>query len=224
MPRFRADEPGDRLPWDGELPGTPAPAPSRKRNTIGKLLLAGWAIVCLIGLGSLSLGHMAAMPKPDDEAWLTRALLALRRDPSRAMLVHVIYENCSCTRRLFAHLLARGPFPLTQEIVLFVGGDGGGRQSAESAGFEFTNVSSAEFTARYGLESAPVLAAFDAAGTLRYLGGYYSHPAAIAPLDESIHRQLGKGAAPQALPVFGCAVSARLQKAVDPLGIVYQTN
>jgi hypothetical protein len=200
----------------------PPGVPRIRKDWIGKALLAGWIIVTLTGIASLSVSHMAAMPEPDEEALLTRAMLALRRDSTRIFLVHVIYAGCSCTDRLFAHLLERGPFPGTEEIVLFVGEDGLKRQSVERAGFAFATVSAEELAARYGLEAAPVLVAFDAAGRLRYAGGYYAHPSTLSPLDQSIHAQLAKDATPRPLPVFGCAVSARLQQAVDPLGIVYR--
>jgi hypothetical protein len=95
------------------------------------------------------------------------------------------------------------------------------RSAAERAGLRFTTASPAELAGRYGIEAAPLLIAFDATGKLRYAGGYYSHPSTIFPLDEKIHAQLAQGAAPVPLPVFGCAVSARLQGSVDPLGIVY---
>ncbi|MGH8241399.1 MAG: hypothetical protein ACREXP_30890 [Steroidobacteraceae bacterium] len=185
------------------------------------MLLACWILVTLVGLGSLSLSHMVAMPKPDPTEQLARALLDLRRDPRREFLVHVIYADCSCTERLFTHLLERGPFAHAEEIILFAGEDPAKQRSARRAGFEFLSISPALLVERYLLEAAPVLVAFDAAGRLNYLGGYFAHPAAIAPLDERLHRDLMRGGSPDPLPVFGCAVSTRLQKAVDPLGVLY---
>jgi hypothetical protein len=195
--------------------------PQKKRSWLGKALLAGWGVVVLVGLASMSLGHMAAMPEPGDEGRLVRELRALRTDPDRGLVVHVIYAGCSCTARLFAHLTQRPRFADADEIVLFVGDDPEKRRAAESAGLRFTTAAPAALAQRYGIEAAPLLIAFDAAGRLRYLGGYYSHPSTIFPLDEKIHAQLAQGAAPAPLPVFGCAVSPRLQKSVDPLGIVY---
>jgi hypothetical protein len=204
---------------------SPTPAdrqePSNRKSWLGKALIGAWATVAMVGLASMSLGHMAAMPEPRDEARLIRELLALRRDPARAFFVHVIYAGCSCTARLFAHLTQRARFADAEEIVLFVGEDPAKRRAAASAGLRFAAASPAELAARYGIEAAPLLIAFDAAGRLRYAGGYYNHPSTIFPLDEKIHAQLAQGAAPAPLPVFGCAVSPRLQDAVDPLGIVY---
>ena len=192
------------------------------RSLVGKLLLAGWIVVTLIGMASLSLSHIVPMPEPDDDARLTRAMLALRRGSAEHFLVHVIYVGCSCTERLFAHLVERGTLTGGEEIIVLVGGDDPvKRRSAERAGFGLTTVSAAELATRFGIEAAPVLVAFDGARRLRYVGGYYGHPAAVSPLDERIYAQLTSGVTPESLPVFGCAVSPRLQKSVDPLGIVY---
>jgi hypothetical protein len=62
-----------------------------------------------------------------------------------------------------------------------------------------------------------VLVLFDSAGKLGYAGGYYDNPAAVTPLDERIHAQFLAHSRIDELPVFGCAVSPRLQKTLDPL-------
>jgi thioredoxin-related protein len=186
----------------------------------GKLLLGGWLIVVMLGLATLSLGHIAAMPGP--EARLAREALALRPAPGRSLFVHVISAGCTCTERLFSHLTQRARFQGADEVVLFVGDDEAKRGAAERAGLGFVTTSAAELSSRFGVDAAPLLIAFDAAGRLSYLGGYYNHPSTLFPLDETIQTQLAQGAAPKPLPVFGCAVSAQLQKSVDPLGIVYR--
>jgi hypothetical protein len=192
-----------------------------KKDWIGKSLLAGWIVVTLVGLAALSVKHMASLPEPEDEALLSRAMLQLRQGSNDNFLVHVIYAECSCARALFAHLVARRPFPGAEEAVLFVGADPNKRETAERAGFTFTTVSAQELARRFGLEAAPVLIVFDSAGRLRYAGGYYAHPATITPLDERIYAQLATGANVEPLPVFGCAVSSRLQTSLNPLGAVY---
>jgi len=195
--------------------------PLRKRNWIGRSLLCGWIVVTLVGLAAISVKHMASLPEPDDEALLSRTTLKLRQRSNGNFLVHVIYAECSCARSLFTHLIARGPFPGDEELILFVGADPGKQESARRSGFEFTTISAQELVARFGLEAAPVLVIFNSAGRLRYAGGYYDHPATITPLDERIHAQLAAGAKVEPLPVFGCAVSPRLQKSLDPLRLVY---
>ena len=198
--------------------------PAARKEWIGKVMLAGWIVVTLVGLAALSLRHMASLPQPDDEVLLSRAMLQLRQDSSANFLVHVIYSECSCARALFAHLVARRPFPGAEEAVLFVGADPKKQESAQRAGFTFTTVSAQELAVRFGLEAAPVLIVFDSAGRLRYAGGYYAHPATITPLDERIYAQLAAGANVKPLPVFGCAVSSRLQESLNPLGAVHSSR
>jgi hypothetical protein len=188
-----------------------------KKAWTGRFLLAAWALIAVIGLAYLSREHLASLPEPGNEALLGRALLRLRRGSNASFLVHVVYGECSCSRSLFAHLLARGRFSGAEELILYVGTGSNKQQAAERSGFEFSAISDSELVSRYGLEAAPVLVVFDANGKLRYAGGYYDHPATITPLDERIHAHLATGASVQALPVFGCAVSPRLRKSLDPL-------
>jgi hypothetical protein len=190
-----------------------------KKDRIGRWLLTGWAMVALVVVAALSVKHLAPLPEPDDAALLTRAALPLRRSPNEDFLVHVIYADCSCARALFSHLVARGPFPGAEELILFVGADAGKQAAAERSGFEFTTISAQDLATRFGLEAAPVLIMFNRAGKLRYAGGYYAHPATIHPMDERLHAQLAAAGKIEPLPVFGCAVSARLQKALDPLNL-----
>jgi hypothetical protein len=195
--------------------------PPAVKDWIGKSMLAGWIVVTVVGLAALSVKHMASFPAPDEEALLSRAMLQLRRSSSSNFLVHVIYAECSCSRALFAHLVARRPFAGAEEAILFVGADRAKQESAKRAGFTFAAVSAQELGFRFGLEAAPVLVVFDTAGRLRYAGGYYAHPAAITPLDERIYAQLAARAKVEPLPVFGCAVSSRLQKSLNPLSALY---
>lgn len=194
--------------------------PSR-RFPAAKLFIVAWIVVVSVALGSLGVTHLAAMPRPDDEARVARAALALRRDASSDFLVHVIYSGCSCTARLFAHLVGRKPFPGAKELILFVGDDSAKREAAERAGYSFRSVTTDEIGSTFGLEVAPVMLAFDTSGALRYIGGYFDKPAAVTALDGQIRQRILAGASPDPLPVFGCAVSARLQRKVDPLGVVY---
>jgi hypothetical protein len=192
-----------------------------KKNWIGNGLLTAWVVVTLLILAALSVEHMASLPAPSNEVQFSRAMLKMRRISGKNFLVHVIYSECSCSRALFAHLLARGPFSGAEEAVLFVGADPDKQASAHRAGFNFATVSALELASRFGLEAAPVLAVFDPAGRLRYVGGYYAHPATIQPLDERIYAQLTIGLSVDPLPVFGCAVSARLQQSLSPLGALF---
>jgi hypothetical protein len=192
------------------------------RGYVGWASIGAWLVFSLIGIASLGVSHTAPMPKPTPEEHLTRALLALRGEARAPFLVHVIYARCSCTERLFKHLVERKALPGLDETILFVGEDPAKRTRARQAGYRFSTVTPAELESRFGLQAAPVLFAFTPDGRLVYAGGYFDKPAAAFALDERIVSDMQHGVAADPLPVYGCAVSAELQKSVDPLGIVYR--
>lgn len=186
------------------------------------ILLALWSLLCAAVLGALSIGHLVAFPEPEERAvqGLLTALEALRDDEDARFAVHVIASDCSCTESLFRHLLAHGPAAGADELILFVGPERGKRVPSLEAGYRFVNIDSARL-AEMGLESAPVLALFDADARVQYLGGYYDHPSASRPLDLRLREALGRGEPVAPLPIYGCAVSERLREAFDPSGLLY---
>lgn len=192
-----------------------------KREWIGRSLLVGWAVLTIVVLALLGIAHSASLPRPRDEAHLADALLKLRRHSGGKFLVHVIYSECSCSRTLLTHLVRRQALPGNEELILFIGSGNTQLELAKRSGFECVTISATQLVTRFGLEAAPVLVILDSAGRLRYAGGYYDNPATITPLDEKIFRELGSRSTIEPLPVFGCAVSAGLQKALDPLRVEY---
>jgi hypothetical protein len=187
------------------------------------VLLVAWLLACTAVISALSLGHVVALPLPEDSAvgrFKTMLLSYKNAELSTQFVAHILAEDCSCTRSLAEHLLSKGPRKASDELILFVGNNSELASEAAAAGFRFQQIASSELT-EMGLESAPVLAVFDRDQNLNYLGGYYDHPAAIRPLNESIRDSITSGALLEPLPIFGCAISQRLQEAFDPLGIVY---
>lgn len=192
------------------------------RAGTGRVLIGGWLALSLLGIASLGVSHTAPMPQPTPEERLTHALLEMRARPAQPFLVHVIYAHCSCTERLFKHLMERRALAGLDEEILFVGEDAAKKARARSAGFRFATVTPDELDKRFGLQAAPVLFAFTRDGKLAYAGGYFDKPSAVWALDERIISEVERGEAAEPLPVYGCAVSPELQKSVDPLGIVYR--
>jgi hypothetical protein len=80
------------------------------------------------------------------------------------------------------------------------------------AGFIISKVSVENFVSAFGFEAAPVFGTIDLRGELLYLGGYFKTSEAKAPLDTEILREIRAGRNFAALPLYGCAVSARLRK------------
>jgi len=178
-----------------------------------------WAAAALFGISTLALPHMAPMAQASRAERTIAALLALRESRDRGLVVHVIAAHCSCTERLFRHLVERRRFDGADEIVLFAGEDARKQAEAARAGLRYATVTDEMLVKRFALEAAPVMFAFDAGGKLRYAGGYFDHPSALRPLDETLHASVARGEAVKPLPVYGCAVGAALREKVDPLGI-----
>jgi hypothetical protein len=196
---------------------------SQHRNVTVLAFLGCWFAFCTVVFGALSMTHIVAFPEPEDDKLdsVLSELWALREGSEGDYVVHVIARDCSCTESLFRHLTDYGPAPHTEEVVLFVGNDAAKEAAARQAGYEFVSISRNALS-DIGLESAPILAVFDELGTIRYLGGYYDHPAASQPLDQRLRRSIKSGQSPDPLPIYGCAVSQRLRDEFDPYGIVYR--
>lgn len=191
------------------------------KDLIGKFTLVLWVAVLLPVLAVLMVGHIVSLPAPNDDQRLENAVKALHHDHHSPLLIHVIYQHCSCTNSLFAHLIDRGRFASVREQVLFVGDDPTKRMAAQKAGYEVMTISRHALVRTFGIEAAPVLLIVDATGSIVYLGGYYRHPATVVPQDEMIYAQIQRGQHIDPLPLYGCAVSDRLQQAFDPLGLKY---
>lgn len=194
-------------------------------NHLLRLVLVLWAALVLIGGSTLLARHLLTLPvPPPDDPRLIAALSALRPagGPPRWLVLHVLYERCGCSQDLLRALRARAARPGVHEQVLLASEAPDTTQPLGDAlrgrGFGFRAVRPEELAARYHLEAAPLLLVVDDTGRLRYLGGYSPRKRG-APQDQRILAELQGGRAPAPLPTFGCAVSAALRAALDPLRI-----
>ncbi|HEY8945874.1 MAG TPA: hypothetical protein VIM73_16510, partial [Polyangiaceae bacterium] len=64
----------------------------------------------------------------------------------------------------------------------------------------------------YGIDAAPLLIVSDPKGEPRYVGGYTTRKQGPVLEDLSIVEQARRGSSLASLPIFGCAVSERLQR------------
>lgn len=203
-----------------------------RRGAFAAAALCVWALVVLV-LGSFLLaGHLVSLPAPAMAGERLTATLAARPGarPGLWSAVHVLYEGCGCSSRVLSHLTRRTARPDLDETVIYARAAGAGPPSADeaataaavrSAGFRFEALTPAELETRYQVESAPLLLVADPGGVVRYAGGYTDRSGGKPIFDLTIIDGLKSGHAVQALPVFGCAVSSRVQRAIDPLGLKY---
>ncbi len=179
-----------------------------------------WAPVTLILGAFLMAGHLLTLPKPaPTDPRLTAGMTASRIPGSEGkwMAMHVLYAQCRCSQKVFAHLLERRAASSAFEKIVLVDGDDELRRQAEGHGFAFESLTSAELAERYHLEAAPVMVVSDPSNVVRYLGGYTDRKQGVVIRDQSILRDLQGGKSVAALPLFGCAVSAELKASLDPL-------
>lgn len=184
-----------------------------------KLILVLWVPAILVVTALLMVNHIISMPTPTDMSRLRQAVAETRTDSTRPFLLHVIYENCSCTDGLFRHLIERRAHTDATETILYVGDDPERDTNSRRAGFGFVTIDRDELESRFGIEAAPVLVIVNADDELQYVGGYYRYPAAKHSLDVTLYGSARAGERLDPLPVFGCATGAALREAVDPLGL-----
>lgn len=136
---------------------------------------------------------------------------ALRTPEQRArwVAVHVLYSGCRCSQRVADHLATSQRPSDWSEIVLWVGDDAPPPELA--ARFDVRRVS-AEDLATFGIEAAPSMMVLDPGGDVVYAGGYTDRKQGPVIEDRRILEDARRGRVSAPLPVFGCAVSNRLQQ------------
>jgi hypothetical protein len=181
-----------------------------RTGTGGRAAVGVWFFVMLVLGAGLLARHLVAMPSPARHGPLEHGVASLRNEKERGawLAVHVLYAECRCSQRIVDHLLV-SPRPADfVEVVLWVG-DAPPPAGLE-ARFDVRHVSSDEL-ATLGIEAAPLLVAVDAAGHVRYAGGYTSRKQGPDIEDQRLLREARNQGLVEALPLFGCAVSDRLK-------------
>ena len=190
-------------------------------RAVGRGALWVWASVTIVLVALLMVSHVLALPTPAARS-IELALARMPADspPGTWRAFHVLYADCPCSRRIGEALALRGARADVAERVMLVGHDAAIQARLEGGGFRVAELTRDELRDRYGFEAAPAFFVVGPDGTVRYVGGYTREKQGPAE-DGRILDLVRGGARPEALPVFGCAVSRRLQAAADPLGLRY---
>lgn len=186
-------------------------------TSLGRAALALWVVAGVVVGAALLALHLPALPTPASDDVRLQALAARGGASWRA--THALYADCACSSRVLDHLIARGEQPDLEDHVVLIGDAAADAARARAAGLDVEVVDEATAAERYGLESAPLLLVAGPDGILRYVGGYTDRKQALAIQDLAIIARLQHDQPAAALPVIGCAVSARLKSWVDPLGL-----
>lgn len=172
-----------------------------------------WAGLVSVPLAMLMAQHLTPLPAPEAGAWPASG---------RWHVVHILAGDCPCSADVAAGLAGRHPQAGLQEEIWLIGNAPWGQELAR-AGFAVQPVSVEELQHRRGPEGAPWLLVIDPAGRIAYSGGHTGRPAGHhAPLrDVEICGAVQLGRTIEALPAYGCAVSAELRTRLDPLQLKY---
>jgi hypothetical protein len=176
------------------------------------LLIAVWGVAILVVGASLMAGHLVSLPVPRRTDQRLRASLTGTPGLARGRWSahHVLYQSCGCSQRVLAHLLERQARSDLVETIVYV------RDPSAPDPVALTKLVEQARLAGFGFEaSTPVEL------ERRYAGGYTERSGSKQIEDAVIIDGLEARHQVTVLPVFGCAVSSRVQQAIDPLGIKY---
>jgi len=200
------------------------------RRRLIRVLFWTWGVVVFVAASSLMAAHVYALPKPDaaDEA-MGRALNQLRSasDKDRWLVVHVLYAECKCSRRIVDHLATSNRVAGVSEKLLLVGNRAEldvRLREIEGRGFPIVKTSSAALRDHFHVQAAPLLLVIAPDGSVRYAGGYTDRKQGLDVRDVSIVRDLVASGTATELPLFGCATSKELQRLLDPLALRARSN
>jgi len=169
----------------------------------------------VLGAGLLA-KHVVALPAPVNNEKLSTSLSAFRSSNAQGewLAVHVLYSECRCSQRIVLHLISTLRPAGLEEVVLWVGK--GAPDPALDRGYRVKRLSSVEL-ARLGVEAAPLLVVLDPENHVRYAGGYTDRKQGPVIEDLRILAEARHASMLASLPVFGCAVSDRLKRALATL-------
>jgi hypothetical protein len=196
----------------------------RKMLIYSGLLL--WAAVCVVVGTYLLASHLLTLPAPAPTDPVLHREIVAHRGPhqrDRWLVLHVIYDECVCSQRVFDHLLADSrPAGIAERIILVT--EHREKRAAWIAaipahGFELDVVTPEHLVADYHIEAAPLMVIVDPRDTVRYVGGYTPRKQASDVRDLAVIAAVQRGETVEPLPTFGCAVGRALNSRLDPLGI-----
>ncbi|MAX65782.1 MAG: hypothetical protein QF441_00305 [Bacteriovoracaceae bacterium] len=134
-------------------------------------------------------------------------------------LVHILAEGCGCSEIIADYLLKRKPQKNLHEQVLLLGETQKYATKLNKSGYK---VKISQELNGY-IDGVPMLLIHNKAGEIKYSGGYAK--TMVTPItkiqDLKILKQIQSHISTEKLAVMGCAVSKKLQKEIDPLGLKY---
>jgi hypothetical protein len=191
---------------------------------LAKKLVHGGAVIFTLavslGMGAaLGLLHIPFRAEPSGILRFVR-----RTTPSihSWKTVHLLSTSCPCSQAVSTHLIHRGIFAGAQEYVVLAGNDPALARNLTQAGYQVQSRSPEEIANQFQVPGAPWFILVSPTQKIVYAGGYAADRNARGGYqDQQIWENRAAKLAYTALPVYGCALSRRLQKRTDPFGLKY---
>jgi hypothetical protein len=141
-------------------------------------------------------------------------------------LTHVLGAECKCSAKVAEYLKKRGPQSGISEQVLIIGKASAEILSLKDQGFPVRVVEAAEIKEDLSRLGVPFLLIATPNGDNVYAGGYSEKSVQDgSPVrDLEILESLQGHRVPQSFPIFGCAISRKLQNLVDPFSLKYSNQ
>jgi len=138
-------------------------------------------------------------------------------------VTHVLGQGCKCSKIVYEYLLRRGPRADVLESVVVLGDMQEESTRLTQKGF-YVEKKEARSLASEKAVGVPFLLITSGKGEALYAGGYASSMIKdnTPLLDLQILDSLRGGKSAQELPIFGCAISQRIQSLIDPLHFKYK--
>ncbi len=139
-------------------------------------------------------------------------------------MTHVLGENCKCSSEVAKYLIRRGPLQETNENVILLGSLKE-QDQLQLRGFKVSHRDARSIASEKAV-GVPFLMIHTPQGNNVYAGGYAKDfIRENTPIqDQEILSYLQGGKTPAELPIFGCAVSHRIQSLLDPMGFKYKES
>lgn len=202
--------PIQRTTKEDACPANSESSDKKKMSRLAWLFFAFWAGVITAPLAALATAHMATLPV---------ATKSVTPNPTNGWkLVHVLSEECSCSRSVMDYLLERGSSDGIAEEIVLLGESSQLRESLVEAGYAVQLVDPESFCTQFQSEGVPFFQILEGDAPPRYSGAYFknAYRGTSGFLDLSTLEHLQAGGLVVNRPVYGCPTSDRLKRMLDP--------
>lgn len=183
----------------------------------------GWGIAGFIWIAGITL-VMGSLSALHNVSFFPDTTLRSSVSPQEKWtLTHVLGQGCKCSKIVYEYLLQRGPRSDVFESVVVLGDMPEESTRLSQKGFHVEKKEARSLASEKAV-GVPFLLITSGKGEALYAGGYASSMIKenTPLLDLQILDSLRGGKSAQELPIFGCAISQRIQSLIDPLHFKYK--